>query len=107
MKVLVFGKTGQVAAELQRQADVIPLNRTQADLSDSNAYAKVVQQTDADVVTNAAAYTATDAAETNEDVARIINAHAPAAMARAAAARRLSFLHISTDYVFDGSGAEA
>lgn len=107
MKVLVFGKTGQVAMELQRHADVIALDRSQADLSDPEACAKIVEQTDADVVINAAAYTAVDGAETDEDAARLINADAPAAMARAAAARGLPFLHISTDYVFDGSGTRA
>ena len=107
MKVLVFGKSGQVALELQRQADVIALDRSQADLSDPEACAKVIQQTDADVIINAAAYTAVDDAETNEDLVRLINADAPAAMARAAAVRGLPFLHISTDYVFDGSGTQA
>jgi len=107
MKVLVFGKSGQVALELQRQADVIALDRSQADLSDPEACAKVIEQTDADVIINAAAYTAVDDAETNEDMAKLINADAPAAMARAAAVRGLPFLHISTDYVFDGSGTQA
>lgn len=104
MKILVFGKSGQVAMELQRQADVIALDRSQADLSDPEACAKFIQQTDANVIINAAAYTAVDDAEADEDMARRINAEAPAAMARAAAARDLPFLHISTDYVFDGSG---
>lgn len=107
MKILVFGKTGQVAMELQRQADLIALDRSQADLSDPKACAKIVEQTNADVVINAAAYTAVDGAEPEEDLARLINADAPAAMAHAAAARRLPFLHISTDYVFDGSGSQA
>lgn len=107
MKVLVFGKSGQVAMELQRQADVIALDRSQADLSDPEACATIVQQTEADVIINAAAYSAVDAAETKEAATRLINADAPAAMARAAASRGLPFLHISTDYVFDGSGTQA
>ncbi len=107
MRVLVFGKTGQVAMELQRHADVIALDRSQANLSDPKACAKIIEQTDADVIINAAAYTAVDGAETDEATAKIINADAPAAMARAAAARGLPFLHISTDYVFDGSGTQA
>ena len=107
MKVLVFGKTGQVAMELQRQADVISLDRSQADLSDPEACAKIIEQTEADLIINAAAYTATDAAEADGDLAKIINADAPTAMARAAAARGLPFLHISTDYVFDGTGTQA
>jgi dTDP-4-dehydrorhamnose reductase len=107
MKVLVFGKNGQVAMELQRQADVIALDRSQADLSDPAACAKIIQQTDADVIINAAAYTAVDDAETDGGLAKIINANAPAKMARAAAVRGLPFLHISTDYVFGGSGTQA
>ncbi len=105
MKILVFGKTGQVARELQRQADVTALDRSQADLSDPAACAAIVRHTDADVIINAAAYTAVDQAETNEDLATTINATAPTEMAKAAAARGLPFLHVSTDYVFDGSGS--
>lgn len=108
MKLLVFGSTGQVAQELRRQCpngwDMQALGRTEADLSDPQACAAIVGQSNADVVVNAAAYTAVDRAEAEEDLARLINADAPAAMARAAADRKLPFLHISTDYVFDGSG---
>ena len=105
MKILVFGKTGQVARELQRQADVVALDRSQADLSDPAACAAIVRHSDADVIINAAAYTAVDQAETNEGLATTINAVAPTEMAKAAAARGLPFLHVSTDYVFDGSGS--
>ncbi|MDA9136375.1 dTDP-4-dehydrorhamnose reductase [Ascidiaceihabitans sp.] len=105
MKILVFGKTGQVARELQRQADVVALDRSQADLSDPAACAAIVRHSDANVIINAAAYTAVDQAETNEGLATTINAVAPTEMAKAAAARGLPFLHVSTDYVFDGSGS--
>ena len=104
MKVLVFGKTGQVATELQRQAEVVALGRNEADLSDSTACARIIAHTDADVIINAAAYTAVDRAEDEEPLAAIVNGEAPSAMAQAAAARGLPFLHISTDYVFDGTG---
>jgi dTDP-4-dehydrorhamnose reductase len=104
MRLLVFGKTGQVGTELQRQADVTALGRDQADLSDPVACAAVIEATDADVLINAAAYTAVDKAEEEEPLATHINGDAPAAMARAAAARGIPFIHISTDYVFDGSG---
>lgn len=104
MKILVFGKTGQVARELQRQADVTALDRSQADLSDPAACAAIALNADADVIINAAAYTAVDQAEVNEGLATTINAVAPTEMAKAAAARGLPFLHISTDYVFDGLG---
>lgn len=104
MRILVFGKTGQVATELSRQAEVMALGRDQADLMDPEACAAHIMQAKADVVINAAAWTAVDKAETEEPAAHVVNAHAPTAMARACAARGLPFLHISTDYVFSGRG---
>ncbi|WP_294223779.1 dTDP-4-dehydrorhamnose reductase [uncultured Shimia sp.] len=108
MKVLVFGKTGQVARELQAlsgaEVQIEALSRAEADLQNPSQCAERIQATDADVVINAAAYTAVDQAETEPYVAETINATSPGAMAKAAAARNLPFLHISTDYVFDGSG---
>ena len=105
MKLLVFGATGQVACALRRIApDAVYLGRQQADLTDADACARAVLNHEADAVINAAAYTAVDRAETEEDLARRINAEAPGAMARAAAARAIPFVHISTDYVFDGQG---
>jgi dTDP-4-dehydrorhamnose reductase len=104
MRILVFGKTGQVATELARQAGVVNLGRDQADLSDPEACAAIIRETGADAVINAAAYTAVDKAEDEEELATLINKTAPAAMAKAAANRGLPFLHISTDYVFGGQG---
>lgn len=111
MKVLVFGQTGQVARELARRMppDVTArfLGRDLANLSDPPACAAAVLATDANVVINAAAWTAVDQAETEETAATMVNADAPGAMAQACAARGLPFVHISTDYVFDGSGDAA
>lgn len=105
MKLLVFGKTGQVARELQRLCpDARYLGREEADLLTPAACAAAIAATDADAVINAAAWTAVDKAETEEDAATMVNGEAPAAMARAAAAKGIPFLHISTDYVFDGAG---
>ncbi len=104
MKVLVFGQTGQVATELAQLDGVTCLGREQADLSDPGACEAVIAGCDADAVINAAAYTAVDKAEEDRDTAMIVNAMAPTAMAAAAAARGIPFVHISTDYVFDGSG---
>lgn len=105
MRLLVFGKTGQVARELQRLPhDVTALDRHAADLTDPEACAAIIQNTQADAVINAAAYTAVDRAENEEPLATLINATTPGAMATACAARALPFLHVSTDYVFDGSG---
>lgn len=110
MRILMFGRTGQVAAEVLRRAgehDVVALDRDQANLMDPDACAAHIDEAAVDVVINAAAYTAVDKAETDEDAAHIINALAPGAMAAAAAARKLPFLHISTDYVFDGTPGAA
>ena len=104
MTILVFGKTGQVATELQRQADVMALGRDAAELTVPAACAQVIARHAPDAVINAAAYTAVDQAEDDEDTATRINGAAPAAMARACADLGIPFVHISTDYVFDGSG---
>ena len=108
MRILSFGTTGQLARELTRRAPegvrLTQLGRDSADLADPAACAAAIRQTDADLVLNAAAYTAVDQAETEHALADRINGDAPGAMARAAAERGLPFLHVSTDYVFDGSG---
>lgn len=106
--ILVFGKTGQVAIELQRQAPeaarLTALPRAQADLSDPAACAEAIRTLKPSVVINAAAYTAVDRAEEEEPLATRINGEAPGAMARACADLGVPLVHISTDYVFDGSG---
>lgn len=104
MAILVFGKTGQVATQLLRDQDVVAVGRAEADLSDPDACARLVLESKATGVINAAAYTAVDDAEENAALAHVVNADAPGAIARACAQRDLPFVHISTDYVFDGSG---
>ncbi len=108
MHILVFGKTGQVATELQAMAGpdltITALGRDMADLEDPDACAAQIAATDADAVINAAAYTAVDAAEDDEARATRINGETPGVMASAAAKRDLPFLHVSTDYVFNGQG---
>jgi dTDP-4-dehydrorhamnose reductase len=105
MKLLVFGKTGQVARELQRLApNATYLGREAADLMNPAACAAAIAASDAQAIINAAAWTAVDKAEAEEAAATIINGDAPTAMAQAAAAKGIPFLHISTDYVFDGMG---
>jgi dTDP-4-dehydrorhamnose reductase len=109
MRILLFGATGQVARELILRAPtgvaVTALGRDRANLSNPAACATAIRGASADVVINAAAWTAVDNAETAEAAATVVNGDAPAAMARAAAERALPFLHISTDYVFDGAGS--
>ena len=108
MKLLVFGQSGQVARELARRVPagvtLTQLDRAQADLMNPAACAAAIHATDADAVINAAAWTAVDRAEAEEAAATLVNGDAPTAMAQACAARNLPFLHISTDYVFDGAG---
>lgn len=108
MRVLVFGETGQVATALRKHAgntEVITLGRDQADLGTPDMLRAVIAATDADVIINAAAYTAVDRAEEDADQAEQVNHLAVGTMARAAAKRGLPLLHISTDYVFAGDGA--
>ena len=107
MRVLVFGESGQVATALRKcagDAEVICLGRDQADLGTPDMVRAVVEATDADVLINAAAYTAVDRAEEDRDHAEQVNHLAVGTMARAAARRGLPLLHISTDYVFPGIG---
>jgi dTDP-4-dehydrorhamnose reductase len=109
MKVLVFGKTGQLGTELQRRAGDVALDvrgATEGDFTQPDTCARIVADSDADAVIVAAAYTAVDKAESDEDRARMINATAPGAIARAAAARGMPLVHVSTDYVFDGTGEQ-
>jgi dTDP-4-dehydrorhamnose reductase len=103
--ILVFGKTGQVATELQFHKDVIAIGRDQADLSNPSSCAEAIRQYKPRAVINAAAYTAVDKAESEENLANTINGDAPGAMASACADLGIPLVHISTDYVFDGSGA--
>jgi len=107
MRLLVFGRTGQVARELARaRPDARFLSRADADLTDPAACARIIEASDADAIINAAAYTAVDKAETEAELAFQINGTAPTQMAKAAAEKRTPFIHISTDYVFSGQGTK-
>jgi len=103
--ILVFGKTGQVASALRRGARVRALGRDEADLADPEACARMIGDFAPRAVINAAAWTDVDGAEDAEAAATVVNGDAPGAMARACAEREIPFIQISTDYVFDGSGA--
>lgn len=103
--LLVFGATGQVARELAVLAPAARfLGRDQAELTNPQACARAIRSSNCHAVLNVAAYTAVDRAESEAAMAEVINAEAPAEMARAAAEKSVPFLHVSTDYVFDGSG---
>lgn len=113
MKILLLGKNGQVGWELQRSlaplGEVITLDRQGGpdglcgDLADLDGLAATVRRLAPDVIVNAGAYTAVDKAETEKELATLINAQAPAVLAREAAALGAWLVHYSTDYVFDGS----
>lgn len=104
MTILVFGKTGQVARELQALAPVILLGRKETDLTVPGACTAAIEQYAPTAVINAAAYTAVDRAEKEEELATQVNGTAPAEMARSCASRDIPYVHLSTDYVFDGTG---
>ncbi len=112
MKILLFGKNGQVGWELQRSlaplGDVIALDRHSTglcgDLANLSGIKVTVHEVRPDVIVNAAAYTAVDKAESDTTAARLINAEAPGVLAEAAHAVGAWLVHYSTDYVFDGSG---
>lgn len=102
--ILIFGKTGQVATELQRLSGVVALGRDDVDFSDPKACVVAIRELAPKAVINAAAYTAVDRAEDEEDLATVINGDAPTAMAKACAKQGIPLVHISTDYVFNGTG---
>ena len=112
MKILLFGKTGQLGGELQRSlaplGELVALGSRQealaCDFLEPQRLADTVRQVRPDVIVNAAAYTAVDKAETDRDAAHRINAQAPGVIAQAARACGALLVHYSTDYVFDGSG---
>lgn len=102
--ILVFGKSGQVATELAMLEGVQCLSRADADLSKPESCAEAIWHHRPTAVINAAAYTAVDKAESEEDLATIINADAPGVMARACQELGIPLVQISTDYVFAGNG---
>lgn len=103
--VAIFGAHGQLGKRLQTHYgyDAVPLTRAHADLSNPDQIKAALNQAKPRAILNAAAYTNVEAAEDNEALAGRINAHAPATMATYAKARGIPFIHVSTDYVFDGT----
>jgi dTDP-4-dehydrorhamnose reductase len=106
MKVLITGGGGQLGGALQISAPewayLIALERSECDISDSQQISDTLESHRPELVINAAAYTAVDDAESNVEAARNANAIAPGLLAEAAARTGARFVHISTDFVFDG-----
>lgn len=113
MKILLFGKGGQVGWELQRAlaplGELIALDfdstgELSGDFSQPETVAATVRRVAPDLIVNAAAHTAVDKAESEADLARLINATTPGRIAQEAKTLGAHLVHYSTDYVFDGSG---
>jgi dTDP-4-dehydrorhamnose reductase len=112
MNILVFGKDGQLgkafkavfdANRLDKLHRITYVGRAECDLSNADAITALLDKLKPNLIVNAAAYTAVDKAETEIDLAYAINAKAPEVMAMYAKQHGATFLHYSTDYVFDGS----
>jgi dTDP-4-dehydrorhamnose reductase len=112
MKILLFGKNGQVGWELQRSlaplGELVALDRHDkdfcGDLLDLDGLKDTVRRVQPNVIVNAAAYTAVDKAESDAAIARAVNSEAPGVLAEAAEVLGAWLVHYSTDYVFDGGG---
>lgn len=108
MRVLVIGRDGQLArsllaAKVPAGLQLAAVGRPDIDLGAPATIVPALDRLAPDLVINAAAYTAVDKAETEPELAHAINAGAPGLVARACASRDIPLIHISTDYVFDGS----
>lgn len=110
-KILVTGATGQLGSELNvlapsySQLEWVFADRTLLDLSELNTISKVLDEIQPQIIINCAAYTAVDKAESETDVADVLNHQAVAVLAQWTKANNCQFLHISTDYVFDGNSS--
>ncbi len=107
LRILLTGKNGQVGAELAallpRLGEVVAFDRHELDLANRDQIRRAIREVQPTAIVNAAAYTAVDRAETDEEQARIINVDAPALMAEEAKRIGALLVHYSTDYVFDGA----
>ena len=106
MKLLVTGANGQVGCELRQSlaplGQVIALDRAACDLARPAEAARILREAAPDIIVNAAAYTAVDRAEQEEELATLINGTAVGEIAQAARQLGAMLIHYSTDYVFDG-----
>ncbi|WP_226638561.1 dTDP-4-dehydrorhamnose reductase [Novosphingobium profundi] len=112
MKIAVTGRTGQVVTSLIERAsvrghEILALGRPELDLTDTASIAAALEAAAADVIVSAAAYTAVDKAESEPDLADTVNARGAGAIAAVAETLGVPLVHLSTDYVFDGTGERA
>lgn len=110
LRYLVTGREGQVVQSLLEQSkrpehdgiELVAVGRPALDLSKPESIRSAVEEVKPDLIISAAAYTAVDQAESDEETARSVNALGPCVLAEAAASRKIPIIHLSTDYVFDG-----
>jgi dTDP-4-dehydrorhamnose reductase len=113
VKVIVTGSNGQLGKELSKQGrdrgiDVVALDLPDFDITDANAVDEAVSEDNHVLaVINAAAYTAVDKAESEPDLAFLVNQRGPANLAQSCKKKGMPLIHVSTDYVFDGSKKDA
>lgn len=108
MRMIVTGAQGQVGWELTRRAtalghEVLAWDVAELDITDADAVDQALDASGAELVINAAAYTAVDKAEQESELAFAVNRDGPAHLAAACARLKIPLLHISTDYVYDGA----
>lgn len=110
MRIVLFGKNGQVGWELERllpqMGDVHAFDRQELDVSDLMQVQKTLLEIKPNLIINATAYTEVDRAEKEPEKAMLVNGQAPGVMAETARGLNAAFIHYSTDYVFDGSKKE-
>lgn len=109
-RVLLLGAGGQLGMQLARklaaEVELTALTRAEVDFTDADALRSAIRAVEPEIVINAAAYTAVDKAESEPELARLVNAVAPAVIAEETARINGWLIHYSTDYVFDGSGTK-
>jgi dTDP-4-dehydrorhamnose reductase len=108
MRIAVTGKTGQLVTSLSERGvlaghEVIAIGRPQLDLANPASIAGALEAAAPDVIVSAAAYTAVDRAESESELAYAVNGMGPGAVAKVAKALSVPLIHVSTDYVFDGT----
>ena len=111
MKVLIIGKSGQLASELVAESpehiDALALGRNDINITSVSAFTDVVTRIKPDVIINASAYTAVDKAETDIESAYALNKAAVEVLAQVAKKQHIRLLHVSTDFIFDGQSNDA
>ena len=110
MKILLFGCDGQLGTDLQDSlagiAELSAYGLTDLDITDFDRLQQVIDDERPGLIVNAAAYTAVDKAESEPELAAMVNAEAPAVMAKKATELQAGMIHYSTDYVFDGTATK-